>query len=486
MSKRISDDDSFKRKKRFIKRARQAHRDKYDYSKVEYKRGKDKIIIICPEHGEFLQSPENHIYGCRCPKCAKEINAEKKRIKYRKKFIEKAKEIHGDKYDYSKVEYKTVQDKVIIICPEHGEFLQAPNSHTSSTTKIGGCGCPDCGGRTKITTEEFIKRAKKVHGDKYDYSKVEYKRGKDKIIIICPEHGEFLQSAGIHYLTNSGCPDCFGNVKLTTEKFIERARQIHEDKYDYSKVEYINMHTKVIIICPEHGEFLQSPTKHIRGNMRGGKYSRGNGCSEGNGCSKCSGKQKLTTEEFIKRAKKVHGDKYDYSKVEYERLTKKVIIICPEHGEFLQSAGNHLSGSREGSRVAGNGCPDCSWGKSERETFELLNKYFPDWEITRQKKIWSKYRHYHHRRLCDFWLNKDGVKMMVEYDGEQHFRPVCFNGMSLKKAEYKFKKTKLKDKLDAQFCKEHGIILHRIKYDEDIEESIKSFFNSFQSANFFI
>ena len=138
-------------------------------------------------------------------------------------FVEKAKKIHDNKYDYSKVEYINNRTKVCIICPEHGEFWQVPASH------LRGCGCPKCGfnksinGRTQ-SREDFVKRAKKIHGDKYDYSKVEYKNAHTKICIICPKHGE----------------------------------------YDYSKVEYKNAHTKICIICPKHGEFWQTPNEHLK------------------------------------------------------------------------------------------------------------------------------------------------------------------------------------------------------------------------------
>jgi hypothetical protein len=128
----------------------------------------------------------------------------------------------------------------------------------------------------KLTTEEFIIKAKCVHGDKYDYSKVEYINNHTKMIIICPEHGEFLQTSE-HHLNSFGCKECtYNKKKLTTDEFIQKAKLIHSDKYDYSKVNYINNHTKVIIICPVHSDFEQQPTNHLLGK----------------GCSKCVGKNK--------------------------------------------------------------------------------------------------------------------------------------------------------------------------------------------------
>jgi len=146
----------------------------------------------------------------------------------------------------------------------------------------------------KLTTDGFIEKAIVVHGTKYDYSKVVYVRNSDKVIIICREHGEFSQLPKNH-LKGCGCPYCSGNAPLNTESFIERAIEIHgEGIYDYSKVEYVRIMDKVIIICPVegHGEFTQSPNDHL---------------NNGSGCRKCSGRFPLTTETFTQKAIEVHG-----------------------------------------------------------------------------------------------------------------------------------------------------------------------------------
>lgn len=245
-------------------------------------------------------------------------------------FIREAREVHGDKYDYSKAVYTKTDEKLCIICPKHGEFWQTPEKHIGRKQ-----GCPKCIGRHK-TTEDFIREAREVHGNKYDYSKTVYKKAHEKVCIICPEHGEFWQAPANH-LTGEKCPKC-SKVKSDREYFIERAKKVHGEKYDYSKVEYVNNDTKVCIICPEHGEFWQNMNSHL----------------EGRGCPVCGGSKRSTTEEFIEKAKKVHGDKYDYSKVNYVKRTTKVCIICPEHGEFWQNPAEHLRG---------NGCPKCGFEK---------------------------------------------------------------------------------------------------------------------------
>ena len=262
----------------FIKKANKKHNGKYDYSKVEYIDSHTKVCIICPEHGEFWQGPANHLSGQNCPKCAS-IEVHTNQSNKKEGFIQKAKEIHGDKYDYSKVEYINNHTKVCIICPEHGEFWQKPIHHTQ------GKGCPYCGGTKKLTTKEFIKRANEIHKEKYDYSKVEYKTTETKVCIICPEHGEFWQTPHAH-LAGQNCPKCCGNIKLSTEEFIKRANEIHKEKYDYSKVDYLGADTKVCIICPEHGEFWQTPHNHISGKQ---------GCPECNTSKNSKIVQKIET-----------------------------------------------------------------------------------------------------------------------------------------------------------------------------------------------
>jgi len=125
------------------------------------------------------------------------------------------------------------------------------------------------------TTEEFIEMAKSIHGDRYDYSLVEYKNNKTKVKIICPVHGVFEQKP-IHHLRGHGCHEC-GDKRLTTKQFIEKVKSIHKDKYDYSLVEYKNNKTKVKIICPVHGPFEQRPNDHLRGRgcfKCGGRYEK--------------------------------------------------------------------------------------------------------------------------------------------------------------------------------------------------------------------
>jgi hypothetical protein len=178
-------------------------------------------------------------------------------------FIVKAKKVHGDKYVYDKVDYTNNKTRVFITCPIHGDFFQTPNNH------LGGKGCRHCGNEQKklytSTTEDFIKKSKKIHGNKYDYSEVSYQNCKLPVTIICPNHGPFNQIPNVHH-NGSGCPTCARNSQTSnTNQFIQKSVKIHGNKYDYSKVEYQGALKKVTINCSIHGDFDQTPNDHLRG-----------------------------------------------------------------------------------------------------------------------------------------------------------------------------------------------------------------------------
>lgn len=243
-------------------------------------------------------------------------------------FIEKARSVHGDRYSYERAVYVGSQKKITITCPEHGDFPQTPNSH------LTGRGCAKCSGHYSPTTEEFVKKARSVHGDKYDYGRSVYSSNKKKMKITCPEHGDFEQRAKDH-LRGNGCPSCADDVP-TTEEFIAKAHAVHGDRYDYGRTVYVRSSDTVTITCPEHGDFPQTPSSHLTGN----------------GCPKCCWlARRLTTEEFIEKAREVHGSRYRYDRTVYVTTFNKVTITCPEHGNFKQTPSAHLTG---------HGCPKCA------------------------------------------------------------------------------------------------------------------------------
>lgn len=191
----------------------------------------------------------------------------------------------------------------------------------------------------KMTTAEFIDKAKLVHGDKYDYSRVEYKKTGTKVAIVCPEHGEFHMTPNSH-LVGQGCKKCglrlrSANNTKTTAQFIEEAKAVHGTRYSYESTEYVSALGKVVITCKEHGDFEQRAVSHLRGR----------------GCAMCAGVAPLGFSRFEQRAHAVHGGKYEYVDTGFERVTDIVRVKCPTHGEFELPAHNHL--------YNGVGCQKC-------------------------------------------------------------------------------------------------------------------------------
>lgn len=308
-------------------------------------------------------------------------------------FIKKANEVHGNKYQYIIPSDKVLaRGKVNAICPKHGEVSFNVYEHLKGRECIR-CSYEKRGQRQTDTKEQFIEKARKVHGDKYDYSKVEYVKSSEKVCIICPEHGEFWQSPNSH-LSGGGCPSCArlrsgGTQRHTIEGFIKMARDRHGDKYDYSKIEYVNYNTKLNIVCPIHGDIWQTPVAHLKGV----------------GCPKCryekmSKSNTLTTEEFIERAREIHGDVFDYSQVEYNGYEEHVKIICPIHGEFWQSPDSHLHSS---------GCPQCGGIFSHEE--DAICQFL--------ETLGLKVRKHNRKAIYPFEidLHVEDKNIAIEYDG---------------------------------------------------------------------
>lgn len=252
--------------------------------------------------------------------------------------------IHTNTYKYIKIFKKFNCYYFEIECSIHGIFEKKIANHVQKKQ-----GCPKCtfvksSLDQRDTKENFINKAKSIHGDKYDYSLVKYINTSTKLKIICKIHGVFDQLPTNHYKQN--CPNCCKNIKITNQKFINRAITIHGDKYDYSNVEYVNITTPVKILCKEHGIFIQTPRDHF------------DNC----GCYKCAGRI-VTTEDFIEKASLRHNNLYDYTKVNYKKARSKVIITCKVHGDFSQAPNDHLNGC---------GCQKCSLGNHSKICIEWL------------------------------------------------------------------------------------------------------------------
>jgi hypothetical protein len=306
----------------------------------------------------------------------------------------------------------------------------------------------------KLSTDEFIKKAREIHGDKYDYSKVEYEDNKKNVYIIChkkdkngKEHGEFFQQALTH-LRGFGCPKCSNNYRKNTEEFIDEAKKVHGNKYDYSKVEYKNNKTKICIICHEkdcfgneHAEFWQNPKNHLKGEN----------------CPKCAGK-KISQDEIIYRCNLIHGGFYKYDKFVYKNYRTKSCIICPIHGEFWQTPHMHLHG---------NGCPKCKQSHLEKDISNFLEKNCIKYEY--QKRFdWLGLQ------SLDFYL--PDYNIAIECQGEQHFKPSNFGSKTITNEE-SFKLTQERDSNKKRLCEENGII---ILYYTDVNLSEKYCYKCFK------
>jgi hypothetical protein len=290
-----------------------------------------------------------------------------------------------------------------------------------------------------LTTKTFIERANLKHNNKYDYSKVVYTNNSTAVCIICPDHGEFWQKP-IKHISNqhaTGCPKCAGNMIMDTQTIILKARQVHENKYDYSKVEYKNCKEKVCITCPKHGDFWQTMNNHINHRQ---------------GCPICGGRVQLTTASFIKKARKVHGYRYNYSKVNYISSKGKITIICPLHGKFLQRASSHLSGI---------GCPTCKESKGEIAIRKWLTHHNINF-VAQHTFIKCK------AKKClpfDFYLPDHNI--CIEFDGKQHFK----EGVGIKFGKFQFtfndwQELSHRDCIKNQYCLREGIWLLRISYKQ--------------------
>ena len=216
----------------------------------------------------------------------------------------------------------------------------------------------------KVTTKEFIKRAKVKHGNSYDYSSIEIDGVDNYIKVGCKKHGDFSIQPSKH-MRGRGCKHCAiearaDNRRKTITKVIKDFKKVHDDKYDYSKVKYINADTNVKIRCIEHDcEFEQNPDRHRAGAT---------------GCKQCKSrilrnKFIKTRDAFINDAQQVHGNKYDYSRVDYKGAKVNIEIGCPNklHGYFTQKPDHHING-REG-------CPICAEEiRNLGFTIEQINK----------------------------------------------------------------------------------------------------------------
>jgi hypothetical protein len=228
--------------------------------------------------------------------------------------------------------------------------------------------------------------------------------------------------------------------KLTIKEFIFKAKQIHGDKYDYSKTKYNGSHNPVTINCLRHGKFTQSALSHI--------YT-GRGCPIC-GREKCELAWKYTQEEFLHRSNQVHGKIYDYSKANYKHNNIKIEIICPKHGSFFPTPNNFLNNK--------SGCPSCNTSVGE----ELISKTLQNKNLQFDyQKRFPTCRSKNNRMLSfDFYIPSHNL--LIEYDGEHHFKPCYFNGYKTSQNDLEI--IRERDKIKTKWTKNNGVHLLRIPY----------------------
>ncbi len=297
----------------------------------------------------------------------------------------------------------------------------------------------------KLTTEEFICRSISIHENRYDYSNVEYINNSIKVVIGCPDHGQFNQQPKKH-LIGRGCPKCSGHNK-TTNDFIDESNTTHNYKYDYSKTVYTNAKHKVIIICSDHGEFTQTPNSHLSGQ----------GCPKCGEIS-CRKTQTFTTQQFIQKAQVIHNNLYDYSETKYIKIFDKVRIKCNNCDSYFdQEAHTHLKGS---------GCPRCRMSLGERKISSYLKEHNIIFET---EKMFDGCRNKLPLRF-DFYI--PSLNTCIEFDGRQHFEAEDFFG-----GDEGLKNLQLRDSIKDQYCKDKNIPILRISYRDmnKTEDIIKEF-----------
>jgi hypothetical protein len=422
----------------FIDKAKKIHGEKYNYDKVDYINNQTPVLIGYNDI-YYEVKPQIHLKGCRLENIKKKYDLEN--------FIKESNQIHNNKYDYSNIKnFESLKRKDTIICPKHGEFEQSLYEH------ITGHGCNRCGKESmskkrSLSHDDIIQKIKDKHNDKYKYVDSMDLNLDKELTIICEKHGEFKQK--VKYHIQHGCKKCGyeNSPNMGLEKFIEKSNIVHENFYDYSKFTYKNSSTKSTIICPEHGEFEQTPNVHLRGS----------------GCLKCGYEKngvRLELNDFFDKCKEVHNNKYRYDETVYTTTRDIIKIFCPKHGEFTQTASSHLYGKC--------GCSRCKESKGENKIRIFLKR---NNIIFEQEKTFDNCFH-KSKLIFDFYIPENNL--CIEFDGIQHFKPMSFFG-----GKEGYEDTIKRDGIKNKFCLENNIDLIRISYKEirKIEEILKLKFN---------
>lgn len=390
---------------------------------------------VCNHEWECL--PEHLLRGSGCPSCSKKKVGEKHRLTH-EEFLQNIPDSIEilDKYEkYGQV--------VRCKCKKCG-YEWSNKTELLLKNKY----CPNCAKLVRYTNDSFKKFVHDKNPNVQVIGNYEEVGSHGNVECKCLVCGNVWKPNVVSLKKGSGCPICAANFRKnnlskSTEQFISEAKGLFGNKYNYSKVSYSNNKTKVCIICPEHGEFWQTPSAHLKGQ----------------GCPKCSYesigiKQRRTTEDFINIANHIHNFKYSYDKCVYTTKRQKVVITCPIHGDFEQTAGNHIRGA---------GCPKCNQSKGELLVSNLLYKY----NIPHIYQYTLKHQINNRKVIVDFICKYNNQDYVIEYNGIQHYQPIdYFGGTSA------FELQKIRDSGLRDLCQKEGVILIEIPYNLSSEEVI--------------
>lgn len=474
--------------KDWINKAIKVHGNEFDYSKSEYKGSREKIKIICKTHGPFMQRASHHLEGHKCKKCSKESER-----KTTDEFIKDSKKFHGDYYDYSKVVFNNIHENVEIICPIHGSFFQKPAKHQK------GQGCKKCTRGEVWDTESFKIKAKKVHKNKYDYSRSLYTSTNNKLKIICNTCNHLFSQIPNSHLRGTGCPNCANKVPITEDMFKEILKDIHSEKITLIS-SFTNKTNKVTVRCEEGHQWSTTPNHLIKRKQ---------------GCRKCYNQsRRMSDNQFKKVLKENHNgtivslEKYIQSKTKIKVQCKKCEKIYPTEPRNVLRNGCHNCANRRtpeefeiklkeihsneiialekykthrdyikvkhkcgfiwnvqsGELIRKNpvGCPLCASSKGNKKIQNILIKN----NITFEREKRFSTCKYKNPMPFDFFIPQN--KILIEFDGEQHFIAIDFWG-----GQKGLDERMVKDRIKDEWAKKNNYKLFRIKFDSNINIEMK-------------
>lgn len=252
----------------FLERATRQHGDRYDYSRVRYLGYRIPVDIVCFDHGVFSQTPNNHLHGgAGCPACGRRKQVAAVTRYDTGGFLARARDVHGDLYDYSQSAYEGLNAKLTIICRQHGPFRQTPNNHLH-----GRVGCPACAvqvirSKTTLSQADFEAAVRRVHGDRYGLERARYDGATRKVMLTCSRHGAFSIAPNA-LLRGKGCRSCgYEKRQRTRDEFVNEAIEVFEERYTYRQVrcDLVPVRLQVAITCAQHGDFTMPAGRHLLG-----------------------------------------------------------------------------------------------------------------------------------------------------------------------------------------------------------------------------